>query len=232
MGMKRALSIILAVAGLCVPASSVLSAEPAVDLKNDSAVSVSVPLGTDNGVTRDSDFEVAADNATILIYPLEIFEKRFWSQPLSEENYARIRTGMEVRRVVLQREEHTGIRAEGEARRDELRARQEEARRQADRKTIEDLKEKRDRLSDRRDLLDDRIAAAERNMADEEGRMNWLVDPEDSGIERSLQTIQDLADRRDELQAQRDALARSSPRGEAARLSAEIAPERTDQLRA
>lgn len=222
MGMKRALSIILAVAGMCVPVSSVLSAETSVDLKNDSAVSVSVPLGTDNGVTRDSDFEVAADNASVLIYPLEIFEKRFWSQPLSEEDYARIRTGMKVRRVVLEREKHTGIRAEGKARRDELRARREEARRQADRKTIEDLKEKRDRLADRRDLLEDRIAAAEGNLADEEGRMNWLIDSEDSGIERSLQTIQDLADRRDELQAQRDALARSSPRGEATRLSAEI----------
>lgn len=222
MGMKRALSIILAVAGLCVPASSALSGETAVDLKNDGAVSVSVPLGTDNGVTRDSDFEVAADNATVLIYPLEIFEKRFWSQPLSESDYARIRIGMDVRRVVLEREEHAGIRAEGGSRRDELRARQEDARRQADRKTIGDLKDNRARLADRRDLLEDRIAAAEKTLADEEGRMNWLIDSEDSGIERSLQAIEDLADRRDELQAQRDALSRSSPRGEAARLSAEI----------
>jgi predicted nucleic acid-binding Zn-ribbon protein len=196
--------------------------EAAVDLKNDAAVAVSVPLGTDNGVTRDSDFQVAADNGTVLIYPLEIFDNRFWSQPLSDEAYARIRTGMEVRPAALDKAAHAKVRAEGKARKTEIRARQEEARREEETKKIEELKDNRERLSDKRDALEDRIAAAERDLADEEGRMSWLFDSEDSSIERSLQNIQDMADKRDELQSQRDALPRSSSRGDGARISAEI----------
>ncbi|MBF8260177.1 MAG: hypothetical protein HW377_2551 [Actinobacteria bacterium] len=222
MVMKRFLPILIAVAGLCVPASSALSAEAAVDLKNDAAVAVSVPLGTDNGVTRDSDFQVAADNGTVLIYPLEIFDNRFWSQPLSDEAYARIRTGMEVRPAALDKAAHAKVRAEGKARKAEIRARQEEARREEETKKIEELKDNRERLLDKRDALEDRIAAAERDLADEEGRMSWLFDSEDSSIERSLQNIQDMADKRDELQSQRDALPRSSSRGDGARISAEI----------
>lgn len=222
MVMRRLLPILIAVAGLCVPAASALSAEAAVDLKNDAAVAVSVPLGTDNGVTRDSDFQVAADNGTVLIYPLEIFDNRFWSQPLSDEAYARIRTGMEVRPAALDKAAHAKVRAEGKARKTEIRARQEEARREEETKKIEELKDNRERLSDKRDALEDRIAAAERDLADEEGRMSWLFDSEDSSIERSLQNIQDMADKRDELQSQRDALPRSSSRGDGARISAEI----------
>ena len=222
MVMKRFLPILIAVAGLCVPASSALSAEAAVDLKNDAAVAVSVPLGTDNGVTRDSDFQVAADNGTVLIYPLEIFDNRFWSQPLSDEAYARIRTGMEVRPAALDKAAHAKVRAEGKARKTEIRARQEEARREEETKKIEELKDNRERLLDKRDALEDRIAAAERDLADEEGRMSWLFDSEDSSIERSLQNIQDMADKSDELQSQRDALPRSSSRGDGARISAEI----------
>jgi len=223
MGMRRLLPIFLVAAGLwCAPVSPAFPADAAVDLKNDAAVAVSVPLGTDNGVTRDSDFQVAADNGTVLIYPVEIFENRFWSQPLSDEDYARIRTGMGVRPAALDKAAHARVRAEGKARKAELRARQEEARRQADRKKIDELKESRERLLDKRDALEDRIASAEKELADEEGRMNWLFDSEDSSIERSLQNIQDMADKRDELQSQRDALPRSSSRGEGARISAEI----------
>ncbi|MBM2829158.1 MAG: hypothetical protein HW408_1690 [Actinobacteria bacterium] len=199
MVMKRFLPILIAVAGLCVPASSALSAEAAVDLKNDAAVAVSVPLGTDNGVTRDSDFQVAADNGTVLIYPLEIFDNRFWSQPLSDEAYARIRTGMEVRPAALDKAAHAKVRAEGKARKTEIRARQEEARREEETKKIEELKDNRERLLDKRDALEDRIAAAERDLADEEGRMSWLFDSEDSSIERSLQNIQDMAGRRPDI---------------------------------
>ena len=39
---------------------------------------ISVPIGTDNGVTLESDFEVVGeDNTTVLIYPQEIYGGRF-----------------------------------------------------------------------------------------------------------------------------------------------------------
>ncbi|MBI5575535.1 MAG: hypothetical protein HY896_04145 [Deltaproteobacteria bacterium] len=220
--MKRAIPMLLATAVLCAALSFAFAAGPAVDVKNDTSYAVSIPLGSDNGVTRDSDFQVSADNGIVLIYPYEIFEKRFWSQPLSGDAYAKIRVGMEVRPAILDKASHDRLRAEGRARRAELREMQEDVRMQADRKAIEELKEKRDRLLDRRDALDDRIAATEKGMADEEGRMNWLLDSEDSAIERSLQSIQDLGDKRDELQSQRDAMPRGSSRGDAGRISAEI----------
>jgi flagellar biosynthesis GTPase FlhF len=220
--MKRMTPFLLAacfLSGLAVPAFAIRSA---VDLKNDVAMAVSVPLGTDSGVTRNNDFLVSADNGAVTIYPQELFAGRFWSQPLSEEDYARVRTGMEVRPVTLDNVTHAVARAKGDVRQAEILARQEEARRQFMRRKIEEHKETREKLLDRRDGLDERIAAAENALADEEGRMDWLMNSEDDRIERALKAIQDLADRRDELQAQREALAQSSSRGDVARQSAEI----------
>ncbi|MDA8122385.1 MAG: hypothetical protein M0Z38_07450 [Deltaproteobacteria bacterium] len=217
--MAQFLVAIFFLSGIAVP---VFAIQSAVDLKNDVAMAVSVPLGTDNGVTRDNDFIVSADNVAVTIYPQELFSNRFWSQPLSDENYARVRTGMEVRPVVLDNVTHAVARAKGDVRQAEILARQEEARRQFLRRKIEDLKEDRERLLGRRDALDQRIATAENALVDEEGRMDWLMNSEDNRIDRALQAIQDLADRRDELQAQREALARSSSQGDFTRQSAEI----------
>lgn len=217
--MAQSLVAIFFLSGIAVP---VFAIQSAVDLKNDVAMAVSVPLGTDNGVTRDNDFIVSADNVAVTIYPQELFSNRFWSQPLSDENYARVRTGMEVRPVVLDNVTHAVARAKGDVRQAEILARQEEARRQFLRRKIEDLKEDRERLLGRRDALDQRIATAENALVDEEGRMDWLMNSEDNRIDRALQAIQDLADRRDELQAQREALARSSSQGDFTRQSAEI----------
>lgn len=222
MRMKRMAPFLVAIfflSGIAVP---VFAIQSAVDLKNDVAMAVSVPLGTDNGVTRGNDFLVSADNVSVTIYPNELFANRFWSQPLSDENYARIRTGMEVRPVTLDNVTHAVARAKGDVRQAGILARQEEARRQFIRRKIEDLQENRAKLLDRRDLVDERIAEAEKNLANEEGRMDWLMNSEDDRIDWALQAIQDLADKRDELQAQREALARSSSRGEVERQSAEI----------
>ncbi len=222
MRIKRMAPFLVAIfflSGIAVP---VFAVDSTVDLKNDVAMAVSVPLGTDNGVTRDNDFIVSTDNGAVTIYPRELFVNRFWSQPLSEEDYAWVRTGMEVRPVTLDKVTHAVARAKGDVRQAEILARQEEARRQFVRRKIEELKETREKILGRRDALDERIAAAEKDLADEEGRMDWLMNSEDDRIDRALRTIQDLADKRDEIQAQREALARSSSQGDFTRQSAEI----------
>jgi chromosome segregation ATPase len=211
-----ALSIVSSMAAFALPAVT------AVDLKNDGAMAVSVPLGTDNGVSLDNDFHVFADNASVTIYPQELAKNRFWSQPLSEEEYARIRTGMEARPAALDVVTHAVIRAKGEVRRSALLARQEEARRQFVRRKTEDLGKERESLMERRDAIDEQIAAAESDLSNEEDRMEWVMNAEDDRIDGSLQAIQDLADKRDALQAQREALALSSSRNDFARESAEI----------
>lgn len=214
------LALFLASAG--VPASA---ADLSVDLKNDTALSVSVRAGTDNGVTPAADFEiVASDNHSVAIYPVELFRDRFWSQPLDAADYERVKAGMPVRPVTLDPVSHGRIRAEGSARLKELRAKAEEARRAVRRQKIEDLRRQRERLLERRDALDDRIAAAERDLSEEEGRADWIMSSADDDIDRALQRIGELADERDELQSRRDSLSqqRPYPRADIERLSSQI----------
>ncbi len=223
MGMKRAILVFLTVLP-ALDAAPGLAADLAVDLKNDASMAVSVPVGSDNGVTPASDFQATADGLAVAIYPNEIFEKRFWSQPLSQEAYDRIRTGTPVRRVTLDKAAHVNVRVEGETRKDEYRAKWEAAEREAARRESDELIRKKASLDERRDALDGRIAEAEKALADEEVRQDWLTGSEEGDIERSLQNIQDFADRRDELQEQRNALSGQSPypRDEINRLTAEI----------
>lgn len=223
MGMTRAVLFLLAVLP-ALDAAPGIAAGLAVDLKNDASMAVSVPAGSDNGVTPASDFQAVADGVAVAIYPDEIFEKRFWSQPLSREAYDGVRTGTPVRHVTLDNAAHIRIRAEGEARKAEYLERWEAARREAARRESDELRRKKAGLEERRDALDGRIAEAENALADEEERQDWLAGSEERAIDRSLGNIQDYADRRDELQEQRNALSGQSPypRGEINRLTAEI----------
>lgn len=197
-----------------------------VDLKNDGTMSVSVRLGTDNGVTAESDFAVLGEDNTVLlhVFPFELYTNRFWSQPLAASMFSRISTGMAVRGAELSDSAHMRIRVEGEVRRQEYREKQKEARREAARVEIEKLKGKRGLLEGRREELDGRMADAEKDMVDEEGRMEWLIGSEDRDIDRSLDEILSLAEERDDLQLRRLSLSRQTPvpRDEIARLTSEI----------
>lgn len=221
--MRRIVFLFLAVAPV-LPAT-LYASDARLELKNDAAMAVSVPLGTDNGVTKESDFEaVAADNVTVLLYPFELFGNLFWSQPLAQEAFSGLAPGAFVRPVTLPAKEHAALRREGQARKAELKAREEEARREAARKEAADLGDRKERIEARRDDLSDRIATAEKALADEEGRLDWATSSEERDIDRALQAIQEYADRRDELQEQRNALSgqRPYPSPEIARLGAEI----------
>ena len=222
-GMRRFQLPFLAV--LLIAPAWARAADGRVELKNADALSVSVPLGTANGVSGDSDFAVrTSDNGTVLLYPVDLYEKMFWSRTLSPEEFSRIAAGDPVRPATLSREGHAALRVEGEALKAALKHRQEDARREAARKEADDLRARLERLQSRRDDLSDRTADAEKTLADEEGRLDWLSSSEERDIDRALRNIQDSADRRDELQEQRNALSgqRPYPSAEANRLSAEI----------
>jgi len=222
-GMRRFQLLFLAM--LLIAPASARGADGRVELKNADALSVSVPLGTANGVSRESDFAVrTSDNGTVLLHPVELYEKMFWSRTLSPEEFSRIAPGDPVRPVTLTREEHAALRGEGEAHKAALILRQEVARREAARKEADDLRGRLERLQARRDDLSDRIADAEKTLADEEGRLDWLSSSEERDIDRALLNIEEHADRRDELQERRNALAgqRPYPSAEANRLTAEI----------
>lgn len=220
----RAFSLVLS-SLLLFSTSASYPADSAVDLKNDGAMAVSVPLGIDNGVTRKSDFEVVvSDNAMVPIYPVELYGDRFWSQPLAEEEYRRIREGMPVRPSTLSDEERTRARIEGEKRISEFQALREEAHREGARRDINELRKKKAELEDQRDAVDDRIAAAEKDLVNEEDRAERLISSEDRDIDRAFEKLLDLADLRDELQERRLALSgeRPTPREEIDRLTGQI----------
>ncbi len=223
MGTRRAVRLLPAVLLLLWPVPG-LPAELAVDLKNDASMTVSVPVGADNGVTPASDFRANAGGTAVALYPNEIDEKRFWSQPLAPEAYERIPTGTPVRRVVLDNAAHVKVRVEGETRKAAYRQKWEAAKREAERREADDLRRKKAGIEERREALDLQIAETEKALAEEEGRLDWLTGSEEQDVDRALQNIQDYADRRDELQEQRNALSGQSPypRGEIGRLTAEI----------
>ncbi|HWS16112.1 MAG TPA: hypothetical protein VN450_07980, partial [Candidatus Methylomirabilis sp.] len=75
--MRRILLLFLAMAP-ALP-TAIHAADARVELKNAAAMAVSVPLGIDHGVTKESDFAaIAADNVPVHLYPFELFGNLFW----------------------------------------------------------------------------------------------------------------------------------------------------------
>jgi ankyrin repeat protein len=69
-------------------------------MKNDDSQSLMVPAGSRNGVTRGDDFvTTTSDNVSVVIYPVELFKDRFWSQSLPPSIYKGIEKGASVRKA-------------------------------------------------------------------------------------------------------------------------------------
>jgi len=88
-----------------------------VELKNDDAMAIYVSIGKDDGVTMDDNYSVSASNGKVItnIYPFELFEDGFWSQPLEREVFDRLETGMTVEPVDLSEKDSASIRTKGRA---------------------------------------------------------------------------------------------------------------------
>lgn len=212
-------------ASLLEAGPTTVAGDASVDLKNDATLTISVPMGSDNGVTTASDFLVIGwGGFTVVVYPEELYQDRFWSQMLPEDEFARIGLGMPVRPVALDPMPHAQVRSDGVARRAVFREKQEAARRETAARELEEVRARLSTLEEQRDALDTRVAAAEQELAGEGERTDWLSGTEDRDIDRALQNILDLSDQRDELQERRTALAGQTPypRDEISRLSAEI----------
>jgi hypothetical protein len=197
-----------------------------VSLKNRESWAVLVDLGTVQGVTADWDFEVLGPDSAVvgIIYPYELYDDHFWSQPMAAGLFERIAVGMAVRRANLDRIVHGQVRREGEARRAAVLAESEKAHKEEVRAELEKLRERRRSLVRQRDDLDDRISAREKEVIGTEGQSGRAELSEEGDVDRSLETLATLSQERDELQSRRAALADSDPfpKAEVARLSAEI----------
>jgi hypothetical protein len=187
--------------------------DPAISLKNDEAAAVSVSLGTHHGVTLESDFEVIGPQGEVLaiIYPVELFTDRFWSQPLAERVYGRLQVGMRLRSASLDPETHGRVRAQGQTRRRELQAAREWARRDALQDEIDQLRQEKLELLERRDALAEKIFSAEESLIESERRADSVTYSDDDHIDRRLVDLEELTDERDELQSQREVVAEKDP---------------------
>jgi chromosome segregation ATPase len=184
-----------------------------VEFKNDESMAVLVGLGAADGLNADFDFEVLGTDGTVMatIYPRELHDDRFWSQPLARGQYDRIELGMSVRSASLDRTAHREIRRKGEALHAELQRLQELARKESIDTEIAELREKLRALLGRRDALERRIPAADAALLEAEGRMDSVLLSEESDIDRDLEGMEDLVDQREELQSQREILAEADP---------------------
>ncbi len=186
----------------------------AVDLRNDESRSLSVPAGSDNGITLESDFEVqVGKDQAVPVFPAEIFKNRFWSAPLSPEDFEAIRTGMPVKPFAADKTTHKLMRKIAAEYAKQIGQEKASSRRWEQLKQAADLKERRSRLLAEKEKLDGWIADATRDIAGEQEKARSRADSAEQDIARAQQRIDDLTDQRNEAQSQRDALPREDRAG-------------------
>jgi peptidoglycan hydrolase CwlO-like protein len=83
-----------------------------VDFTNDEARSISVRLGSADGIAAWMNFAVldSTNGQIAAFYPHEILSDRFWSGPLASSDYAKVRSGSTVIRVSLSTEDAAQLR--------------------------------------------------------------------------------------------------------------------------
>ena len=89
-----------------------------VDFTNRESRSISLQLGSADGITAEMNFAVI-DSAGIQIvefFPQEILMDRFWSGPFDQEKFARMRTGDSVVTIKLNPEEAAQLRKQFQGR--------------------------------------------------------------------------------------------------------------------
>ena len=89
-----------------------------VDFTNNESRSISVRIGSADGITADMNFAVLDSSEAKIaeFYPHEILIDRFWSGPLSDIDYGRISSGSKVVRVNLESGEAASLREQVSAR--------------------------------------------------------------------------------------------------------------------
>ena len=120
--MKRfSLILLLILFFVGVQASGVQAQEPRdwsgefrIDFINGETLSVSLPLGSEDGLTEEVFFALLdRDNRVITeIFPFEILHNRFWSGPLHPEDFKRVEVGTRAIRITLNQKDLDRIKTE------------------------------------------------------------------------------------------------------------------------
>lgn len=184
-----------------------------VDFTNNESRSISVRLGSVDGITADMDFAVLDSSGAQVaaFFPQEILNDRFWSGPLEADDYEKVASGAAVIRVTLSPEDAALLRERFAVRRAVLK--RERLKRKVDdlRKDKDDLKERINEvkvdqvgLTNEIDSLRARLKReqdlAQRQVDDLQGRVDKLRE-ERTDLQKDRE---DLLDRREDLLRRRD----------------------------
>jgi predicted nucleic acid-binding Zn-ribbon protein len=198
-----------------------------VDFTNRESRSISLRVGSADGINAEMNFAVL-DSAGMQIaefFPHEIMTDRFWSGPLDQENFARVRTGDPVIRINLNQNEAARLREQFHDRMVLLREEQRKRRLELLGEAKVDLEEQINELDVESVGLKNDIKSLQEELKREKSLSQRHIDDLQEQIDELRDERSELTTEREELLDKRDTLLRRSdpPQDRISDLNAEIA---------
>jgi uncharacterized coiled-coil DUF342 family protein len=184
----------------------------AVDFTNRESRSISLRLGSADGISAKMNFAVL-DSAGIQIaefFPQEILMDRFWSGPFDQEKFARMRTGASVVTIKLDPEEAAQLRKQFQERTVLLKEESRKRRQELIEDEISELKEQVNQLDVESVGLKKELQSLQEKLKREKSFTKRNVDDVQEKIQELRDERSELSSEREELLDKRDTLMRRS----------------------
>jgi len=202
------------------------SGEIRVDFINTDTWSVSLPLGSEDGLTAEIFFALLDNDNRVIteIFPFEILSNRFWSGPLSPDVFNRVQIGTKAIRVTLNQIDIQRIQAEYRSRSDSLQGSRASSRREQLLQSYEDLEEAILLASNRKMKIRRDRAALQESLKKERRDLAMRVDRINYRLDQWRNDLDDLDDDKDKLVEERKKLQerQNAPQSRIDRLTREI----------
>jgi len=199
----------------------------AVDFTNRESRSISLRLGSADGISAEMNFAVldSAGRQIAEFFPYEIMADRFWSGPLDRENFARVRTGNPVIRINLSQSEATLLREQFHERMVLLREEQRKRRLELIGEEKVDLEEQINELDIESFGLKKDLKSIQEELKREKNLSRRHIDDLQEQVDELRDERSELTTEREELLDKRDTLLRRSnpPQDRISDLNTEIA---------
>lgn len=205
-----------------------------VDFLNSDTRSVSLPLGSEDGLTGESFFALLDDGNRVIteIYPFEILHNRIWSGPMTPDVFERVGVGTRAIRITLSRTDIQRIKGEYENRANLLRGKQVSRRRERLLQEYRELEESILLTSNRKTKTQRERAELQERLRMERRELGMRIERITSRLDQLRDELDDLNDERSDLVEERRRLQERNnpPQARIQRLSGEIA-EKEDEIR-
>ena len=198
-----------------------------VDFTNRESRSISLRVGSADGISAKMNFAVldSAGRQIAEFFPYEIMTDRFWSGPLDQENFARVRTGDPVIRINLSESEATRLREQFHERMVLLREERRKRRLELLGEEKVDLEEQINELDVESVGLKNDIKSIQEELKREKSLSKRHIDDRQEQIDELRDERSELTTEREELLDKRDTLLRRSspPQDRISDLNTEVA---------